>query len=180
MSLSFLFFFLYSLKSLFGTRIKFLCIYVCMYVLHSFLTIPDNINIIKVQQTLYILHVQCTYQFFFEYCKITRSENFTLQLCKICTCNTIVSFWSSMILLFTITIQIVAEKQKFRKTPFNYAQKKNHLMRSKVGTVLHTVQCIPMYGKALWHNTTCLCFKSISWGQRWSQSSLFETLDHGL
>ncbi|XP_068682593.1 RNA polymerase-associated protein RTF1 homolog isoform X2 [Montipora foliosa] len=27
--------------------------------------------------------------------------------------------------------KIVAEKQKFRKTPFNYAQKKNHLMRSK-------------------------------------------------
>lgn len=27
--------------------------------------------------------------------------------------------------------KIVAEKQKFRKTPYNYAQKKNHLMRSK-------------------------------------------------
>ncbi|XP_015751507.1 PREDICTED: RNA polymerase-associated protein RTF1 homolog [Acropora digitifera] len=27
--------------------------------------------------------------------------------------------------------KIVAEKQKFRKTPFNYAQKKSHLMRSK-------------------------------------------------
>ena len=119
--------------------------YVCMYVLHSFLTIPDTINIttcMKVQQTLYILHVQCTYQFFFAYCKIARSENFTLQLCKICTCNTIVSFWRSMTLLFTITIQIVAEKQKFRKTPFNYAQKKNYLMRSKVGTVLHTAQCM--------------------------------------
>lgn len=34
--------------------------------------------------------------------------------------------------LFFIIVQIVAEKQKFRKTPFNYAQKKNNLMRSKV------------------------------------------------
>lgn len=33
---------------------------------------------------------------------------------------------------FFVIVQIVAEKQKFRKTPFNYAQKKNNLMRSKV------------------------------------------------
>ena len=33
-----------------------------------------------------------------------------------------------------VIMQIVAEKQKFRKTPYNYAQKKNHLMRSKVCT----------------------------------------------
>ena len=30
----------------------------------------------------------------------------------------------------------MAEKQKFRKTPFNYAQKKNQLIRSKVSILI--------------------------------------------
>ena len=38
------------------------------------------------------------------------------------------------VFFFFFIIQIVAEKQKFRKTPFNYAQKKNNLIRSKVFT----------------------------------------------
>ena len=33
-----------------------------------------------------------------------------------------------------LVLQIVAEKKKFRKTPFNYAMKKNQLLRSKVNS----------------------------------------------
>jgi len=51
-------------------------------------------------------------------------------ICNCGSCNT-VFFFKVNSLFFTI-VQIVAEKQKFRKTPFNYAQKKNNLMRSKV------------------------------------------------
>lgn len=51
-------------------------------------------------------------------------------ICNCASCNT-VSFLRSIVYFFVI-VQIVAEKQKFRKTPFNYAQKKNNLMRSKV------------------------------------------------
>ena len=42
-------------------------------------------------------------------------------------------FWTISIheLLYFI-LQIVAEKTKFRKNPFNYAMKKNQLLRSKV------------------------------------------------
>lgn len=42
---------------------------------------------------------------------------------------------------FVLQLQIVAEKQKFRKTPFNYAQKKNNLMRSKVCTNKMIISC---------------------------------------
>ena len=42
--------------------------------------------------------------------------------------------------MYSLSFQIVAEKQKFRKTPFNYAIKKNQLIRSKVGG-LHPCNC---------------------------------------
>ena len=45
------------------------------------------------------------------------------------------SLTTSLLFCFLVMIQIVAEKQKFRKTPYNYAQKKNNLIRSKVCTV---------------------------------------------
>ena len=51
----------------------------------------------------------------------------------------VILIWHKIVFSF---LQIVAEKQKFRKTPFNYAQKKSHLMRSKVceGQVFCTFQ----------------------------------------
>ena len=36
------------------------------------------------------------------------------------------------ILIYPLLIQIVQEKQRFRKNPFNYAMKKNQLLRKKV------------------------------------------------